>query len=130
VIVPDASAVIALLLRVSAGGPLERRILGARALGVPHVLDLEVVQVLRRYVREREMSEERAGEAIEDLRDLPLERYPHEPLIPRIWELRKNATAYDAAYLVLAEALGATFITLDRRLAAVPGSHAEVEVFA
>jgi predicted nucleic acid-binding protein len=130
VIVPDASAVIALLLRVSAGGPLEKRLLGARALGVPHLLDLEVVQVLRRYVREGEMSEERAREAIEDLRDLPLERYPHEVLISRIWELRKNATAYDAAYLALAEVLDATFVTLDRRLAAVPGSNAKVEVFA
>ena len=128
-IVPDASAVIALLLRVSAEGRLEKRLLGARALGVPHLLDLEVVQVLRRYVREGEMSEERAREAIEDLRDLPLERYPHEPLIPRIWELRRNATAYDAAYLALAEALDGTFVTLDRRLAGVPGSRAEVEVY-
>lgn len=128
-IVPDASAVVALLLRLPSDGRLEKRLLGARALGAPHVLDLEVLQVLRRYVREGEMSEERAREAIEDLRDLPLERYPHEPLIPRIWELRKNATAYDAAYLALAETLDGTFVTLDRRLAAVPGSHAKVELY-
>ncbi|HVC10084.1 MAG TPA: hypothetical protein VNE59_00470 [Burkholderiales bacterium] len=70
----------------------------------------------------------RGEEALEDLTDLPLERYPHQPLLPRIWDLRSNATAYDAAYLALAEALGATLVTRDAALASVPGHSVRVEV--
>jgi predicted nucleic acid-binding protein len=64
-----------------------------------------------------------------DLAAFPLERYPHDVLLPRIWELRRNVTAYDAAYLALAEALRASFVTCDRRLAAAPGHRVKVEVF-
>jgi len=84
--------------------------------------------VLRRYDAAGELSAERAAQALEDLAGFPLRRYPHEMLLGRIWELRKNATAYDAAYLALAESLGATLVTRDARLARVHGVAARVEV--
>ena len=74
------------------------------------------------------MSERRAAEALEDLADLDLSRYPHDVFLPRIWALRRNATAYDSAYLALAEMLPAPLLTADARLAKVPGVRARVEV--
>ena len=74
------------------------------------------------------MIEQRSREALDDLRDLDLNRYPHDVLIDRIWELRHNASAYDAAYLALAEALDAPLLTSDGRLGSVPDSRAAIEV--
>ena len=96
-------------------------------LHAPHLIDLEVAQVLRRYVRSASISAERGAEALTDLADFPLTRYPHFVLLPRIWQMRHGLTAYDAAYLALAEALGATLVTRDRALARA-GSQARVEV--
>ncbi len=128
-IVIDASAVLELLLGTRAGHVVVERTLGrGETLHAPQLLDLEVVQVLRRYVRESEMSVVRAKQALEDLADLPLERYPNEPFIDRIWELRDNLTAYDAAYVVLAEVLGTPLITLDMRLVRSRGHRANVEM--
>jgi len=129
VIVIDASVVIELLLRTVAGRQLERSVLGvAETLHAPHLLDLEVTQVLRRYVRAGELSVERGKEALQDLLDLPLSRYPHYLFLPRIWELRESATAYDAAYLALAESLAAPLLTRDVRLGAASGHRAVVKV--
>lgn len=128
-IVTDASAILGVLLRLPHGKRIEDRLFEEDSLHAPHLLDLEVAQVLRRYCLSGEMAETRAEEALADLSDFPLERYPHEPFLPRIWQLRKNVTAYDAAYLVLAEELGASLVTTDRRLASVPGVRAKVEVF-
>ena len=97
-------------------------------LHAPHLLDLEVAQVLRRYARARRAGPGRGREALEDLADFPLTRYPHELLLPRIWELRRNLTAYDAAYVALAEALTAPLVTRDAALAAVRAHHARVEL--
>jgi predicted nucleic acid-binding protein len=66
--------------------------------------------------------------ALIDLTDLPLRRYPHDLLLPRIWDLRNNLTAYDAAYVALAEALNAPLLTRDRRLATAAGHFAQVEL--
>jgi predicted nucleic acid-binding protein len=90
---------------------------------------VEVAQVLRRYARSGELSPERGKEALADLADLPLHRYSHEPLLPRVWELRDNLTAYDAVYLALAEALLAPLVTCDSKLAAAPIHTADVEVY-
>ena len=75
------------------------------------------------------MSVERGDQAVEDWLGLPVDRHPHDVLLPRIWELRHNATAYDASYLALAEVLDAPLVTCDRRLASVPEQSAIVEVF-
>ena len=128
-IVLDASAVLEVLLRTSSAAVLEERIFAAGdSLHVPHLLDIEVVQVLRRYCATGEIDGGRGEQAILDLTDLPLTRYPHDILLPRVWELRHNLTAYDAVYVALAEALDAPLITRDARLASAPGHSAKVEL--
>jgi predicted nucleic acid-binding protein len=99
----------------------------SQTLHVPHLLDLEIAQVLRRYVRSASISAERGAEALADFLDLPLTRYPHFVLLPRVWQMRHNLTAYAAAYLALAEALDAPLLTRDRALART-GSRARVEL--
>ena len=129
-IVLDASATVDWLLQTAVGRLIEKRIYSqGETLHSPHLLDLEVTQVLRRLVRERIVADERAGEAIEDLLDLRITRYPHFVLLPRIWQLRHNLSAYDAAYVALAEELSATLITRDVRLASASGHTAQVELF-
>jgi predicted nucleic acid-binding protein len=96
-------------------------------LHAPDLIDLEVAQVLRRYVRSGAISAERGAEALSDLVDFPLTRYPHHVLLKRVWQMRHGLTAYDAAYLALAEALDAPLVTRDRALARA-GSHVRVEV--
>jgi predicted nucleic acid-binding protein len=130
VIVLDASAVVDWLLQTSAGQRIGRRINSRNeSLHTPHLLDLEAAQVLRRLAREGNITPRRAGEAIRDLQDLPIVRYPHFVLLPRIWQYRHNLSAYDGAYVVLSEVLGAALITRDARLASAPGHTAKIEVF-
>lgn len=128
-IVLDASAAIDWILQTPAGQRVDKRIFSQNeSLHSPHLVDLEVAQVLRRLVREQAVSVYRADEAIRDLLDLRITRYPHSVLLPRIWQLRGNFSAYDAAYVVLAETLGATLLTRDTRLASAAGHHATVEL--
>jgi predicted nucleic acid-binding protein len=84
--------------------------------------------VIRRYAQNGEIDGERGRLALADLADFPLRRYPHDFLLPRMWDLRNNLTAYDAAYVALAEALDTPLLTRDRRLAAAAGHHAEIEL--
>ena len=128
-IVLDASAAIAWLLRTSVGSKVDRRIFTRPiSLHAPHLLDLEVAQVLRRYVRDKAMTAQRGREALQDLDDLPLNRYPHDFLIPRVWQLRANLTAYDAVYVALSELLDAPLLTCDSGIALAPGHRATIEV--
>ena len=128
-IVLDASAAIEWLLQSPAGIKIDERIFSpAESLHAPHLLDVEVAQVLRRYVREGTMTAQRAEEALEDLGDLPLYRYPHDFLMPRVWELRATLTAYDAVYVALAELLDAPLLTCDAGIASASGHSASVEV--
>lgn len=128
-IVLDASAAIEWLFKSSAGAKIDQRIFSAsKSLHAPHLLDVEVAQVLRRFVRDGTITVQRGHEALADFTDLPLNRYPHDFLLPRIWELRATLTAYDAAYVALAEALDAPLLTCDRKIASASGHHANVEV--
>jgi predicted nucleic acid-binding protein len=129
-IVLDASAAIDWLLQTPAGLRIEQRIYARQdTLHTVHLLDVEFVQVLRRLVREGTLTPRRAVEAIEDMAALRIARYPPVLLLQRIWRLRQNLSAYDAAYVALAEELQAPLITRDRRIAAAPGHAAAVEVF-
>jgi predicted nucleic acid-binding protein len=130
VIVLDASAAIDWLLGTSAGQQIESRIYSrGESLHAPHLLDLEVAQVLRRLVREVAVSAQRADEALQDLLNLRVTRYPHFVFLPHIWRLRHNLSAYDAAYVALTEQLGATLITRDARLVSATGRGVSVELF-
>lgn len=126
----DASAAIDWLLRTEAGRRIEGRIYARdETLHAPYLLDLEVTQVLRRMVRRDEIPDRRADEAIVDLLRLRIHLYPHRPLVSRIWQMRHNFSAYDAAYVALAEKLDATLVTIDARLAAASGHRATIELF-
>lgn len=128
-IVLDASALLEVLLQTPAGKTVERRIFSPNeTLHAPHLIDIEVTQVLRRYAALGEIEPHRAQQALEDLTDMPLTRYPHQLFLSRIWSLRDNVTAYDAAYVALAESLPATLLTRDRRLANAPGHGASIEL--
>ncbi|HEY3821062.1 MAG TPA: type II toxin-antitoxin system VapC family toxin [Polyangiaceae bacterium] len=127
-IVLDASAVLELLLRTPTGANVERRIAAPReSLHVPHLLDVEVAQVVRRYERRRAITAARGREMLEDLSDLDATRYPHDVLLRRIWDLRQNLTAYDAVYVALAEALAAPLLTCDASFAGAHGHAAKIE---
>ncbi|MGC3999941.1 MAG: type II toxin-antitoxin system VapC family toxin [Anaeromyxobacter sp.] len=128
-IVLDASAAVELLLNTPLGERVGERLSADRgSLHAPQLLDVEVLHVLRRLCLGKVLPERRAGQALEDLADLPLLRWSHEELIGRAWGLRTSVTAYDAIYLALAEALGATLVTCDGRLGRANGHRAEVEV--
>ncbi len=129
-IVVDASAALELLLRSPKADAVEAELFapGVGALCAPHLIDVEVVQVLRRLSASGKISAARAAQALEDMCSMPLTRYPHAPLTPRVWALRKNLTAYDAVYVALAESLPAPLVTCDRKLAAAPGNRARISL--
>lgn len=128
-IVLDASAVLDLLLATPRGRAVDLRLQASEEEAVaPQVLELEVAQVLRGMVARRELDPTRAARALDDLALLPVVRYPDAALLPRVWSLRQHATAYDAAYVALAEALEAVLLTSDPRVAEIPGHAAVVEV--
>lgn len=128
-IVADASAILEVLLRTDAGHRIESRLFDSpETIHVPHLLDVEIAQVVRRYVLRGEVSAHRGERMVELLRRFPMARYAHEPLLRRIWALRANLTAYDAAYVALAEGLRAVLVTRDERLAAASGHRAVVEL--
>jgi len=128
-IVVDASALLEVLLRTPAAQAVEGRLFDpGETLHTPHLLDVEVAQVISRYAAKGEIDGERGGAALDDLAIFPLHRYPHDLLLPRVWELRNNLTAYDAVYVALAEALEAPLLTRDRRLAAAAGHCATIEL--
>ena len=129
IIVPDASAVIELVLGAGRSERVSALLLGPQAvLCAPEILPVEVVQVLRRLVRARQLEDTRAAQALEDFRSLRVRLYGHTALLNRMWALRDNLTAYDAAYLALAEALEATLATLDQAFATVACAGVKVEM--
>ena len=128
-IVTDASVVVELLLGTEEASRIADRLLDPEeTLHAPHLLDVEVAQALRRYALAGDVTP-RVGEmGLGDLLDLPIVRHPHTLLLPRIWELRRSISAYDAAYVALAEVLGAPLLTRDAGLARSHGHRARIEL--
>jgi predicted nucleic acid-binding protein len=120
-IVLDTSAAVDFLADFEHGPWVAAQLLDADEVHAPHLLDVEVVGVLRRLVRERRLSRRRAEAALVALVDLDVTRHAHLPLLARMWALRTNVRASDAAFVALAEGLGARLVTLDTRLVAAPG---------
>ena len=127
-LVLDASAAVELLLNTASGKRVAKRVENpAVSIHVPHLIDVEIAQVLRRYALRGTLSAARGELALDQWRALDVERYPHELFLDRIWQLPDNVSAYDAVYVALAEALGAVLVTGDRRLAGAPGLGIRIE---
>lgn len=125
--VVDASAIMEMLLGTGKGLQVERRVFGANeTLHEPHLLDLEVLQVVRRHLLSKLIDVVRAQQALDDFRTLKFKRYAHDVFQRRIWSLRNNFTAYDAMYVALAEEIGATLVTCDSKMGS--GHNAKVEL--
>jgi predicted nucleic acid-binding protein len=131
VIVLDASALVDLLLGIEpqASALRERVLAPGESLHSPALIDAEVVHAIRRRLSRNVLTAVRAREALDDLLDLRLTRYPLPPLVDRMWELRENLSAYDAAYISLGEALAAPVVTCDRKLEEAAGHRARVETY-
>ena len=128
-IVLDASVVVELLTNGGMAETIRKEIARqGESFAVPHLIDVEVMSAFRRLAAGQRIDSHRAGEFLAGLADLPAERYSHGPLIGRIWELRHNFTAYDAAYIALAEATGSVLYTCDEKLRG--GHRARVAVFS
>lgn len=128
-IVVDTSAFIGALAGLPADPQLVGRLRDDGDLHAPHLVDVEVCHALRRLVATGRLSDDRANDARSDFADLVVARYPHGPLMDRMWDLRHNLTAYDAAFVALSESLGVPLITCDARLATARGHEARVELF-
>jgi predicted nucleic acid-binding protein len=117
------------LIGTFSGRLLARRLIDHEFIAhVPHLAIIETTSVLRGLVRASKLSEPRAKAALVDLAELPFIRHPHEPLLQLVWQLRTNLTAYDAAYVALAETLNATLLTCDSRLGRAAPSSITVEI--
>ena len=127
IVVVDTSALAAALLRTSQGLADQLFASGVEA-HAPHLIDIELTSVLRKLVVVERLTVRRAEEALRDFQILEIARYPHAPLLRRVWELRHNLSPYDSAYVALAELLDASLLTRDRRLANAPGHRARVEL--
>jgi predicted nucleic acid-binding protein len=127
-IVVDASVILEVLIGSAVGRQAAGRLFARHvSLHAPHLIDVEVAQILRRWASTGELKPARGREALQDLLDLPITLHPHGDLLPRAWDLQHNLTAYDAVYLALAEALDAPLLTRDGGLARVHG-RARVEL--
>jgi predicted nucleic acid-binding protein len=126
--VVDASVLVEFLAGGEQGVAAEHAIGRERWVWAPALVDAEVGNALRRQVRAKEISLRKAGDALDDLVDMRLQRVPHRALVERAWQLRDNVSFYDALYVALAEALGKPLLTLDARLARAPGVKTEIEL--
>jgi predicted nucleic acid-binding protein len=128
-IVVDASAVLELLLRTATGIKVQERVLDSGAsLHAPHLIDVEVTHTLRRLASLKEISVLRGKQALEDHLALNIKRAEHKGLLERVWSLLDSVTAFDAAYIVLAEILDAPLVTCDAKLARSHGHKARIEL--
>ena len=128
-LVVDTSAILDAIAGVEPSPGLIARLSADGELHAPHLIDVEILHALLGMTMRGEITDDRAADARTDFADAALRRYPHEPLSDRIWELRHNLSAYDAAFVALAEALDAPLITCDGGLASASGHEARVELF-
>jgi predicted nucleic acid-binding protein len=126
VLVVDTSAIVGRLAADPPPEALAERLNG-QLLHAPHLIDVEFLHVMRRMVARGQLAPDRAHVVRADFSGLRITRYPHTLLLDRMWDLRENLTAYDAAFIALAEALDAPLVTTDARLAGAPGHRATVE---
>lgn len=126
--VTDAGVWIRAVVDEEPGGPVRMRLMTHASVASPALIDLEFTSVLRGLVTKQSINVRQAERALAEFMQAPIQRYAHLALLDRIWRLRANLTAYDASYIALAELLGADLLTIDRRLAAVPGIRCHVEV--
>lgn len=128
VAVCDASAVVALLLDSGPDGQWATAKLTGATLAAPSLLHFEAANIVRRHETAKLVSADQAAQAHADLLDLTIEEWPYELLGRRVWELRRNLSAYDASYVAVAEATNAPLVTLDRRIKRAPGARCTVLV--
>ena len=128
VIVVDASVVGTALIDDAPDGDIARARLHRQRLAAPALIDAEILSLLKGLTRARKLDGRRAREAVADYAAMSLRRMPHLALITRMWDLRDNLSIYDAAYVALAEAIGAPLLTADRRLARAAGVDCEIEL--
>jgi predicted nucleic acid-binding protein len=121
--VVDASVLVAATADSGAEGVWAEKVLREGNLVAPHLALVEAANILRRFELAGRLSRLEAGEAAQDILLLGLELVPFAPFAERIWELRVNITSYDAWYIAVAERIELPLATLDRRLAAAPGTH-------
>lgn len=128
-IVLDTSAAVAAVVGVDPDSGVIARLVEARGLHAPHLVDVEALSALRGLVRGGKLSVDRAADARRDLADLVIRRYPLDGIADRVWALRDAMTTYDACFIALAEALGCPLVTCDSKLANAKGHEAVVELF-
>ena len=126
-LVVDASLVVSALADGGDTGTWAESLLAPGLLSAPHLMPIEVTNILRRAAARGEITQDVASMAHADLLDLRVELFPYAPFAARVWELRENVTSYDAWYIALAESLGASVATLDRRMAQAPGPRCSFE---
>ena len=129
-LIVDASTLYQVLVGTSHAETIRKRLLDDRDQAAPHLIDVEVLGIIRRHFLAGHLDRTAATQAVDDLHDWPGERFGHRALLDRAWELRANVRGWDAMYVALAEALHGTLITTDRRLARVPGLLCTIEVMA
>ena len=128
VLVVDASCLFEVLAGTPRGEPIRQRLALEADLAAPHIIDVEVFSVIRREYRLGRLDRTASSQAVEDLEAWPAERFGHTRLLARAWDLRDTVRGWDAMYVALAEALDASLLTTDARLAGARGPTCRFEV--
>lgn len=128
VLVVDASCLYEVVVDTARAGDVRARLARDTDHAAPSVVDVEVLSVIRRDHLLGRLDPTAAAQAVDDLRDWPGERYGHQPLLARVWELRGSLRTWDAFYVALAEVLQATLVTADARLARAHGPRCAIDV--
>lgn len=127
-LIVDASCLFEVVAATPKGPTIAARIEEATSLGAPHAIDVEVISTIRSRHLAGDLDATLASLAVARLRDWNGERFPHQPLLERAWELRANVRGWDAMYVALAESLAAPLLTTDARLASTTGPRCAIEV--